>query len=157
VIADLVGPAFEASLAGGVDVLKLNSEELVAGGWARDDDACSLVDAMHELRRRGARAVVASRASAPALVLRDDRVLELEGVALAPADPAGAGDSMVAALAVALGRRPSRSPGRLWPRAPRDAHDRAAGSEHDLRSSSTVACTPAVRDDLLAALADARR
>lgn len=102
VVADLVAPTLPAALEGGVDVLKLNAEELVNGGWADGDDPPSLIAALIALHERGAETVIASRAAEPALVLSGGRLLELGGLALTPADPTGAGDSMVAALAVAL-------------------------------------------------------
>ena len=102
VVADLVAPTLLAALEGGVDVLKLSAVELVNGGWADDDDPSSLIAALTTLRERGAKTVVASRAAEPALVLTGGRILELGGLALTAADPSGAGDSMVAALAVAL-------------------------------------------------------
>ena len=102
VVADLVAPTLLAALEGGVDVLKLSAVELVNGGWADDDDPPSLIAALASLQERGAKTVVASRAAEPALVLTGGRLLELGGLTLTAADPSGAGDSMVAALAVAL-------------------------------------------------------
>jgi 1-phosphofructokinase len=102
VVADLVAPTLLAALKGGVDVLKLSAVELVNGGWADDDDPPSLIAALASLQERGAKTVVASRAAEPALVLTGGRLLELGGLTLTAADPSGAGDSMVAALAVAL-------------------------------------------------------
>ncbi len=102
IVADLVAPTLLAALEGGVDVLKLSAVELVNGGWADDDDPPSLIAALASLQERGAKTVVASRAAEPALVLTGGRLLELGGLTLTAADPSGAGDSMVAALAVAL-------------------------------------------------------
>lgn len=102
VIADLTGPALDAALRGGIDVLKLSADELVDGGWAASHDVAALRRALAELRSAGAETVIASRGADGALVLAGPRLLELEGLSLMPADPAGSGDSMVAALAVSL-------------------------------------------------------
>ena len=102
VLADLTGPALDAALQGGVDVLKLSVDELVTTGWATGRDQASLADSLRALRHAGARTVIASRGAQGALVLADDRLLELEGLAVTPADPRGSGDSMVAAMAVSL-------------------------------------------------------
>lgn len=102
VVADLTGPALAGALAGGVDVLKLNDQELVAGGLAQDLRPVSLYRALDLLQARGARTVIASRAAEPALVLFGADRFALGGPVVTPADPRGAGDSMVAALAVAL-------------------------------------------------------
>jgi 1-phosphofructokinase len=102
VVADLSDPVLSGALEGGVDVLKLSVEELVSGGWAADDAPSALVAALSMLHERGAETVIASRAAAPALVLREGHLLELGGLTVAAADPIGAGDAMVAALAVAL-------------------------------------------------------
>jgi 1-phosphofructokinase len=102
VVADLTGRALDAALGGGIDVLKLSAEELVATGWATSQDSTALARALVELRRAGADTVIASRGADGALVLNDDRLLELGGLSVTPADPRGTGDSMVAALAVSL-------------------------------------------------------
>ena len=102
VIADLTGPALDATLRAGVDVLKLSADELVASGWAAGHDTAAIARSLAELRRAGADTVIASRGRDGALVLAGDRLLELEGLSLTAADPQGSGDSMVAALAVSL-------------------------------------------------------
>jgi 1-phosphofructokinase len=102
VIADLTGPALDAALQGGIDVLKLSTQELLASGWAAGDDLAALARSLHGLRRAGARAVIASRGAEGALVLARERLLMLDGLRVAAADPRGTGDSMVAAIAVSL-------------------------------------------------------
>jgi 1-phosphofructokinase len=102
VVADLTGPALDAALRGGIDVLKLSAEELVGTGWASSHDVASLARSLGELRRRGARTVIASRGAEGALVLLGDRLLQLDGLSVTPADPHGSGDSMAAAMAVSL-------------------------------------------------------
>jgi 1-phosphofructokinase len=94
----------DAALAAGVDVLKLSDNEIVAAGWAESVELEPIMEALARLQRAGARAVVASRGPEPALALADDRPLELGGPRFSAADPAGAGDAMVAALSVSLAR-----------------------------------------------------
>jgi 1-phosphofructokinase len=104
VVADITGPALDAALAAGVDVLKLSDNEIVAAGWAESVELEPIMDALARLQRAGARAVVASRGPEPALALADDRLIELGGPRFSAADPAGTGDAMVAALSVSLAR-----------------------------------------------------
>ena len=102
VIADLTGSALAAALRGGVDVLKLSAQELVETGWAASEELDDLARSLPRLRGAGAETVIASRGPHGALVLAGGRLLQLDGLALMPADPQGSGDSMVAALAVSL-------------------------------------------------------
>lgn len=104
VVADLTGPALEAALAAGVDVLKMSEAELVAEGWAHGTDRQAVVDAVLRLHDAGARNVVASRGSRPAMALAGDCLLELCGPCFTAADPGGTGDAMVAGIAVSLAR-----------------------------------------------------
>jgi 1-phosphofructokinase len=104
VVADLTGAALEAALAGGVDVLKLSEAELLAEGWAGGTDIDAMIAGLGRLMESGARTVIATRGSSPALVLTDRGLLEVRGPRFTAADTAGTGDAMVAALAVALAR-----------------------------------------------------
>ena len=54
VIADLTGPALDAALQGGIDVLKLSAEELVETGWAAGATPRRSPPARALLPRRGA-------------------------------------------------------------------------------------------------------
>ena len=101
-LADLTGPALRAVLDGGVDLLKLNDTELVDERWALDDSPAGLTEALLRLRRAGAAVVIASRGPKPLLALIEDELYEFRGPDLLAADPAGTGDSMFAAIAVAL-------------------------------------------------------
>jgi 1-phosphofructokinase len=102
VLADLTGPALQAALDGGVDLLKLSHEELISEGLADGEDAGAIVKALPELRARGAADVLVSRGPQPAIALAGERLLEISGPRFSPFDPRGAGDSMFAALGVGL-------------------------------------------------------
>ena len=104
VVADLSGTALDGVLAGGVDILKLSDEELTAIASAPLDSPRRFAEEIALLKRRGARAVLISRAEKPAFADVDGELLELTGPRFEPLDHRGAGDSMVAALAVAVGR-----------------------------------------------------
>jgi len=102
VIADLTDGALRGALAGGIDLVKINHEELLDEKLAATAEPDQLVTGMSVLRGRGAAAVVVSRGPEPALALLDDRFYEIAGPRFDPQDPAGAGDSMFAAVGVAL-------------------------------------------------------
>lgn len=104
VVADLTGDELNAALKGGIDVLKISDEELLRDGFAPSRDVPDIANGMKRLRRAGARSVLISRAEEPALVLLEDSILEVSVPRIAPVDFRGAGDSMTAALAVALAR-----------------------------------------------------
>ncbi len=102
VIGDLTGGALEGALAGRLELLKISHEELIAEGLAEGPAPEQLLAGIRELRHRGARGVIISRAAEPALAMLDGRLYELAGPRLEPSDPTGAGDSMFAGIAVAL-------------------------------------------------------
>jgi 1-phosphofructokinase len=104
VIADLSGAPLEAALAGGVDVLKISEEEILAEEEARGGGEVDLWAALERLHERGAHTVLISRAEQPALVLdgTGDRYLELAGPRVESLEPRGTGDSMFAALGASL-------------------------------------------------------
>ncbi len=107
VIADLTGAPLAAALAGGIAVLKLSQEELLAERRTASADVGDVLEAMQGLKRAGANSVLLSRGPVPALVLDGEReaprALELSGPRFEAADPIGSGDSMFAALGVGLG------------------------------------------------------
>jgi 1-phosphofructokinase len=103
-VADLAGEHLAAAVSGGVYLLKVGHDELVAAGRARDDSLPELIAAARTLRDQGAQSVVVSRAEQPAVaILSGDEVL-VEAPRLELADPRGAGDSMTAAVAAMLAR-----------------------------------------------------
>jgi 1-phosphofructokinase len=102
VLADLTGEPLRAALDGGLDVLKLSSEELIGEGLVDEASTEQTVPVMRELRDQGANSVLISRGPEPALALLGGRLLEVAGPRFVPVDPSGAGDSMFAALGVGL-------------------------------------------------------
>jgi 1-phosphofructokinase len=104
VIADLTRESLDAALQGGIDLLKLSHEELAAVAGRPLESLDDYREEMVQLRRRGADHVLISRAGEPALAAIGEDVFELTGPRFEPIDFHGAGDSMVAALAVATAR-----------------------------------------------------
>ncbi len=104
VIADLADSALSAALAGGLDVLKISEEQVLAGALARSSGVDDLLESLDGLHESGARTVLISRAEEPALVLDGaaGRYLQLTGPRVEALEPHGTGDSMFAALGVSL-------------------------------------------------------
>ncbi|MBW9109884.1 1-phosphofructokinase family hexose kinase [Microbacterium ureisolvens] len=104
VVVDLAGKRLVAALEGGVDVLKVSEEELVADGLLVDGSPAALLATMRDLHRRGAAAVIVSRGSKPLLLLDSDGFVEVESPRMEVADMRGAGDSLTAGVAAGLAR-----------------------------------------------------
>ena len=104
VIADLSGERLRAVVDGGIDVLKVSHEELRSDELAHDESVPEIVRAMHELRKRGAGAVIVTRSSEPLLLLDDHGVTEVSLPRLEENETRGAGDSLTAGVAAALTR-----------------------------------------------------
>lgn len=102
VVVDLAGDRLDAAVEGGVDVLKVSDEELVHDGLVADASPAALMSAMRELHRRGAGAVIVSRASDPLLLLDAAGFLEVESPRMEVADTRGAGDSLTAGVAAGM-------------------------------------------------------
>jgi 1-phosphofructokinase len=103
VVVDLSGDALLAALAGGVDLAKVSSEELVKDGMAGDESDAEVVSGMRRMRESGAANVVVSRGGAGAFAAWDDDWYAVEVPQMSVVDFRGAGDSMTAAFAVAVG------------------------------------------------------
>lgn len=102
VIADLTGKALAGALEGGVDLLKMSDEEVVADGYATTDAQDQLVAALERLTAVGADNVLISRAREPALASVGGQFVEIVGPRFSALDPHGTGDSMFAAIGFAL-------------------------------------------------------
>ncbi|HEX2358493.1 MAG TPA: PfkB family carbohydrate kinase [Solirubrobacterales bacterium] len=103
VLADLSGEPLTEALKGGVDLLKVSDEELVADGRLARREKGPTVEAARVLHDEGASNVLISRGAEPALVLAGDRLLEVDGPHFTPVDERGAGDSMFAATGIGVG------------------------------------------------------
>jgi len=106
VIADLSGPPLRAALGGGVELLKLSEVELINEGYTATDAVADIVAGPASPAADGARHVLVSRGSAPALLIGStlSDPVELVPPAFEPLDEHGAGDSMFAATGVGLAR-----------------------------------------------------
>jgi len=102
VVADLSGAALASALEGGIDLLKVSHEELVADGYAEGEDEESLLQGVQRLREAGAGAVLLSRAAEPALAHTGDRLITIAPPRVEPVNHRGGGDSMTAAAAASL-------------------------------------------------------
>jgi 1-phosphofructokinase len=99
VLADLAGGQLEAAAEGGVDLLKVSEEDLLGRDGATPDE---LRTAVHELRERGARDVIVSRASEGGYAVIDDCEFVVRSPRLEIVNARGAGDAMTGALAAGL-------------------------------------------------------
>lgn len=104
VVVDLAGERLAAAVEGGVDVLKVSHEELLADGLADDSSASAVMAAMRGLHERGAATVIVSRSTEPLLLLDDRGFLEVTTPELAVADTRGAGDSLTAGVVAGMAR-----------------------------------------------------
>lgn len=104
VLVDLSGERLAAAVEGGVDVLKVSDEELLADGLIDDRSPAGIMAAMRELHARGAAAVVVSRASEPLLLRDREGFAEVRTPTLEIADTRGAGDSLTAGMAAGIAR-----------------------------------------------------
>ena len=108
-VADLSGDAAREAVKAGVDVLKMSHTELVEAELAADDSVAELREGALRLihppgEARGVGAVMVSRAAEPALLVTAAHVREVIAPSVTTVDHRGAGDSMTAGIAVAVGR-----------------------------------------------------
>lgn len=108
-VADLSGDAAREAVKAGVDVLKMSHTELVEAELAADDSVAELREGALRLihppgEARGVGAVMVSRAADPALLVTAAHVREVIAPSVTTVDHRGAGDSMTAGIAVAVGR-----------------------------------------------------
>jgi 1-phosphofructokinase len=104
VIVDLAGDRLTAALAGGVHLVKVSDEELLADGRIHENDAHHIVAAMKAMHSEGAQTVVVTRNSEPLLLLSEGTVIEVIPPTMEVADTSGAGDSLTAGVAASLAR-----------------------------------------------------
>ncbi|WP_369142711.1 1-phosphofructokinase family hexose kinase [Streptomyces sp. R44] len=109
-VLDTSGPALTAALEAGPDVIKPNAAELTEVTGCGDPAA-----AVAELRRRGARTVVASAGPDGLRAVTPNRVWQAAPPLLLSGNPTGAGDACVAAIASGLAARAA------WPDILREA------------------------------------
>lgn len=105
-VGDFHGEELDAFLSGGgIDVLKVSDEDLLSDGRLEPDSAETAIwKAIDELHAAGAAATVISLGGDGSLARFGDLRMRARPPALEVVDPAGAGDSMTAALAVGLVR-----------------------------------------------------
>jgi 1-phosphofructokinase len=120
VAADLHGPALTSFLeGGGIEVLKVSSGDLVEDGRLADedrDDDRTVAALTEELAAQGVQRVVVSRGGAPIFARFADGCFTATGPSLEAVDTKGSGDSMTAALtlAVADDLTPEQTLARAW-------------------------------------------
>lgn len=103
VLVDLAGERLEAALQGGVDVLKVSHEELLADGRVDDgDDEQQLLAAARTLAQGGVGLVAITRAAAGSIVVSEEGCWRVIAPQLEPVDTRGAGDSYTAGIASVL-------------------------------------------------------
>jgi 1-phosphofructokinase len=107
VLVDLSSPRLDSALEGAPELVKLNDWEL-AEFVSGPVDGANLRPAAEELLRRGAGAVVVTRAEKPALVLRQEGAWWLAPPHFDRGTREGCGDSMMGALAACFAE------GREW-------------------------------------------
>lgn len=105
VVVDTSGPALEAALASGAHLVKPSARELALAVGRTLHTETDVADAAVEVHRRGrVDVIVASIGAGGAIVISDDGLLRLRAPSVQVRSAVGAGDSMVAGLAVGIQR-----------------------------------------------------
>ena len=103
---DCSGPAFLAGLAAGPDLVKPNREELAEAVGRDLPTLRDIVEACHELQRRGARDVVCSLGGEGALLVSAEGAWFATAPRVEVVNTVGAGDSLLAGFLFAGGAGP---------------------------------------------------
>ncbi|MGH8826154.1 MAG: PfkB family carbohydrate kinase, partial [Jiangellaceae bacterium] len=104
VVADLSADRLTTVLAGGLTVVKVSDDELLADGRVTGTSQEELIDALHRMHAEGAANVIITRAEDPVLVLANGAVREVRMPKMQVVDTHGAGDSLTAGVAATLAR-----------------------------------------------------
>ena len=100
VVADVAGTVLDA-IEEGLTVLRASYDDLEAASLVMDDNRDELIKAISKLQHK-ADNIVVSRAGSGSFALWDGELLEVKGPEISARDNTGGGDSMTAALAVAI-------------------------------------------------------
>ncbi len=106
VAIDTSGPALEAALAAGPDLVKPNRDELAEATGRPVVTIDDVVEAAELLRRRGAGAVLASLGADGAVLVDADGAIHGTTPAVVPVSSVGAGDAMLAGFLAGGGHGP---------------------------------------------------
>jgi 1-phosphofructokinase len=96
VAIDTSGPALEAVLSAGPNLVKPNRDELAEVTGVRLQTIADVVEAACRLRDRGARSVLASLGADGAVLVDDDGAIHGQTPVVSPLSSVGAGDAMLA-------------------------------------------------------------
>jgi tagatose 6-phosphate kinase len=119
VIVDTSGEALRLACAAGPDLVKPNEDELLAATAAgQGDRRHRVLDGASSLRDLGARAVVVSLGRSGSVAVTPDGRWRASHDAVTSGNPVGAGDALVAGLALSAAGRPAEGwPADGWPAA----------------------------------------